>query len=190
MMDRRAFLLGAGAVSALCGIAPEAQAYANVPPGAAWRDVDPVLDLVGANTGDALKVRFHGPEGYDLDALALVNWFMRDWREDSIRTVDVDLLWGLASLRERFMRDGHDGAIWMFSAYRTRRTNQHLRDKGYRAARNSFHLEARAVDFALPGVRTRSVAEAARSLPLGGVGYYPRSGFVHIDTGPVRSWTG
>jgi uncharacterized protein YcbK (DUF882 family) len=186
-MERRHFLSGATSLIFMSGTAVS-WAEDSKALDTRWRHIDPVLDLSAPNTGDALKVRFHGSEGYDLDAIALVNWFMRDWREDSIRPVDVKLLWGLAAMRSRFMKDGHDGSINIFSGYRTRRTNDLLRRQGRGVASRSLHLQARAIDFVFPGIRTRDIAKEASSLSIGGVGHYPRSGFVHIDTGSIRSW--
>ncbi|MFA7667652.1 MAG: DUF882 domain-containing protein, partial [Burkholderiaceae bacterium] len=57
-------------------------------------------------------------------------------------------------------------------------------------ARNSFHMSGRAIDIRLPGVSLARVREAALSMQAGGVGYYPKSGFIHLDTGPVRRWRG
>jgi uncharacterized protein YcbK (DUF882 family) len=186
-MDRRHFLLGM--TGAAFGSTMASRAARAMSLDMSWRDVDPVLDLHGANTGDVLKVRFHRPEGYDLDAVALLNWVMRDWREDTMRPVDVKLLWGLAALRARFMRDGHEGTIRLLSGFRTRRTNDLLRRQGRGAAIGSLHLQARAVDFTFAGVETGEVAREAAGLEIGGVGNYPKNGFVHMDTGAVRYWS-
>lgn len=152
--------------------------------------VPPEIDMVNANTGDTIFLRFWRPEGYDPDALALADWFMRDWREDAMTQFDPRLLWGLANIRQSFMRDGHDGVLHIFSGFRTRKTNDMLRKQSAGVAGNSFHIKARAVDFMLPNVPTERIAEAATETGIGGVGQYRKSGFVHLDTGPQRFWHG
>ncbi|HYN61457.1 MAG TPA: DUF882 domain-containing protein, partial [Rubrivivax sp.] len=68
-------------------------------------------------------------------------------------------------------------------------TNTQLRQtRGGGVARNSLHMEGRAIDVRLPGVPLAELRDAAQALRVGGVGYYPDSQFVHIDTGRVRSW--
>ena len=55
-------------------------------------------------------------------------------------------------------------------------------------AKKSFHMQGKAIDVALPGRDLAKLNSAALAMKAGGVGYYPRSGFIHVDTGPVRSW--
>lgn len=152
--------------------------------------VPPEVNMVNSNTGDTIFLRFWRPEGYDPDALALADWFMRDWREDAITNFDPRLLWGLANIRHAFMQDGHDGVIQVHSGFRTPKTNEMLRRKSSGVAGNSFHLKARAVDFRLPNIPIGEVAEKALETGLGGVGQYMKSDFVHLDTGPQRFWHG
>lgn len=76
------------------------------------------------------------------------------------------------------------------STFRAPKYNLMLRKKGRQVARDSQHSHGNAVDFWLPGVATKVLRDWAWSLALGGVGYYPKSGFVHMDTGPRRKWTG
>lgn len=80
--------------------------------------------------------------------------------------------------------------VEIISGFRASKYNLNLRKKGRQVARNSQHTKGNAVDFRLVGVNTRRLRDFARALRLGGVGYYPRSGFVHVDVGPVRTWRG
>ncbi len=85
---------------------------------------------------------------------------------------------------------GHKGQVRIISGYRSPETNQALRKTGGGVAKKSYHMKGgEAIDFNLEGgVPLSKIRNAAHELRLGGVGYYPKSGFVHIDTGPVRRW--
>ena len=76
----------------------------------------------------------------------------------------------------------------MLSAYRSPQTNAVLARMSRGVARNSLHTVGQAIDIKVPGASPYQVRQVARDLGLGGVGYYPRTGFVHVDTGPVRYW--
>ena len=80
--------------------------------------------------------------------------------------------------------------ILVLSGYRSAKTNAAMRRNHRGVASNSFHIRGQAVDFQVSGVPLAKVRDAALSLNNGGVGYYPRSNFVHVDTGPVRTWVG
>ena len=153
------------------------------------RVITPELEMKNANTGERIKCTFFTSTGYDMDAIEALNWFMRDWRQKEAKQIDVRVLWALAALRRAGMQDGFHGEIRFLSGYRSRKTNDLLRRRGYGAARNSLHIDARAVDFSLPGMSVTATADYAAWLQVGGVGYYPGS-FVHIDSGSIRRWTG
>lgn len=76
------------------------------------------------------------------------------------------------------------------SGFRDPKYNLTLRKKGRQVARESEHTEGHAVDFRLPGVRIEALHKWARTLRLGGVGFYQRSGFIHVDIGRIRYWNG
>ena len=79
---------------------------------------------------------------------------------------------------------GLEKQILMTSGYRTVRTNGKISG----SALNSYHIRGQAIDFTVPGIPTSMVRDMAQRLKLGGVGYYPKKNYVHIDTGPVRTW--
>ena len=83
---------------------------------------------------------------------------------------------------------GYGGSIEVLSAYRSPSTNAWLASVSRGVARDSQHMNGNAMDIRFPGVPVFKIRQAARSLNMGGVGFYPRSGFVHLDTGPVRYW--
>jgi uncharacterized protein YcbK (DUF882 family) len=196
-MHRRQLLIGAAATALTSSIGLPALSEEGPPPARPSSRLDqlvpairPELRMFNANTNERMSTRFFGPTGYDPVEIRRINWFMRDWREGETRQVDVRLLWALAAIRQAAMKDGHDGEVRFLSGYRSRKTNDLLRRQGYGAAEDSLHIRARANDFNLPGVPVGDVAKYAEWLEVGGVGNYPRSGFIHIDSGEVRAWSG
>lgn len=151
--------------------------------------IEPSLRMVNANTGERMSATFFRDGVYDMVQLRRINWFMRDWRQARMKPFDLRLLWALSAIRHEAMRQGHSGEITILSGFRTPETNQMLRERGIGAARNSFHLQARAADFRLEGIPVAWQRDMAGWLEVGGVGYYPGA-FVHIDSGDQRSWVG
>jgi len=193
IFSRRDMFLGAAALTATLAIptAAVASRLDNLKP-----IITPELRLFNANTGERMSAVFWRDGQYVEQELRRIDWLMRDWREAEMLSVDRDLIWGLAAIREAAMRDGHNGEIRFLSGYRSRKTNDMLRNTGHGAARNSLHIKAQAIDFSLPGVPVRPISQYAEWLEMGGVGYYPGS-FIHIDTGKMfndkgqrRTWTG
>ena len=179
---RRAVVLGAVA-GLLSGLAVGARAAKLPDP-----DPEPFLLLRHLQTGEVLSSRFERWGRLDPAQTRRLEWFMRDWREGRSMPVDPDLLRFLAHLRHAAILEGHEGEILLHSGFRTRKTNEMLRRAGIMAAANSLHLRAKAADISLPGLRPSRLARVARRTGLGGVGLY--SGFVHVDTGRPRHWTG
>ena len=173
---RRALVLGA-----VAGLLSGSAAWAADRP-------EPFLSLRHASTGETLSSRFERRGRLDRAQARRLEWFMRDWREGRSMPVDPMLLRFLACIRHFAVREGHDGEIVLHSGFRTKSTNDMLRRAGLGAARNSLHLVAKAADISLAGIRPSIVAAAARRAGLGGVGRY--RGFVHVDTGRPRHWTG
>lgn len=176
LTTRRGFLrLGAGAI--LGGVAlPHPAATAGRP---RW------VSLYAVHTGEAVSAEYAAGERYHPDALEAISWLLRDHRTDEAYPVDpgvLDVLHGVADLLETRT------AFHVVSGYRSRATNEWKRRLGHGVAENSYHLSGRAVDVFLPGRDLARLRRAALSLEAGGVGYYPRSGFVHLDTGPIRRW--
>lgn len=208
-MQRRDFLASMIATAALAGIPGLAAAQGDRhlegtedegpitygPPSRAGSNldrlvnaIDPVLDLHNAHTDEMIRVRFFTASGYDMDALTALNRIMRDWRENESPPIDPRLYWGLAATRLSAMKEGHEGKQIILSGYRSPRTNEMLRRTGHKAASNSFHLKAQAVDFTMPGIPQDRVGGFVEWLGVGGTGYYPRNHFTHMDSGPIRSW--
>ncbi len=178
MIDRRAFLkksiwLGAGLT-----LSPAELFALKIP-------VDKTLKLYNIHTGEHLKVTYWAKDQYVLGELERVNYFLRDFRTGEIQMMDVkllDLLYAIQLIRDT------NRPFQVISGYRSPKTNEMLRKKSEGVAKNSFHLKARAIDINLPGTELKDLRKLAMFLRRGGVGYYPRSGFMHIDTGPIRYW--
>ncbi|MDQ2694240.1 MAG: DUF882 domain-containing protein, partial [Pseudomonadota bacterium] len=117
-------------------------------------------------------------------SLKEISWALRDHRTDEVMAIDPRLIDLMHALQVKMGRKPLD----VLSGYRSQETNVMLRQHSRRVAKNSFHTKGRAVDLCIPGCDLTDLCQAARELNGGGVGYYPRSGFVHIDTGPVRYW--
>lgn len=144
------------------------------------------LRLYNLHTGEHLNVVYRIGNQYQPAGVQQLDEFLRDWRTDSVRDYDVrefDLLHALL-----LKLNDPNGVIDIVCGYRTARTNEWLRDHGHAVALHSQHIQAKAIDIRVPGFSAAAVRNAALSLHRGGVGYYPRSNFVHVDVGPVRRW--
>jgi uncharacterized protein YcbK (DUF882 family) len=144
------------------------------------------IGLVHAHTGERVDATYWQRGAYDQLEVARLNAFMRDWRTDEIIGMDpklYDILWSLGQ------SIGRDPEFTVLSAYRSRATNEMLIRTGHTGvARDSLHMYGKAVDITLPGSPLATLHRAAVALQAGGVGYYPSSNFVHVDTGRVRTW--
>lgn len=114
-----------------------------------------------------------------------LNSFLRDFRTGEVHPIDLRLITMLVDIKNA---TGSDGVFEIFSGYRSPRTNTKLRTKSNGVARKSLHLEGRALDIRISDVPLYRLRNAAVALHQGGVGYYPKSDFVHIDTGDIRQW--
>jgi uncharacterized protein YcbK (DUF882 family) len=143
------------------------------------------LLLHNTHTGETGRCIFAAPGGYLADGLARANRLLRDHRTGDVHTIDPALLDLLHDLAENL-----DVApeFEIISGYRSPTTNALLRRHSRGVARRSYHMEGKAVDVRLRGVELSRLHRAALALGRGGVGLYSASGFVHMDTGPVRAW--
>lgn len=184
-LNRRKFL-GFGAVAAAAALTPLRAHAASVAPAkkAAVRS----LSFFNTHTGERLKTTYCCDGQYEPAALEQINHILRDWRVDKVKPIDpklLDLLHELSGTLET------DTPFHIISGYRSPVTNAALRTKGGAhtgVATQSLHMVGKAIDIRVPGVKLDHLRGAARSLKLGGVGYYPSSNFVHVDTGRVRFW--
>jgi uncharacterized protein YcbK (DUF882 family) len=139
------------------------------------------------HTGERLRTVYWADGGYVPDALAEVDYILRDFRAEKVHPIDPRLVDLLHALHRSLDTQEPFGVI---SGYRTPRTNAMLAAHSRGVALHSMHIEGKAVDIRVPGRSTRAVRDAALALQGGGVGYYPVSRFVHVDVGRVRRWRG
>jgi uncharacterized protein YcbK (DUF882 family) len=174
--SRRRFVATcAGSLVALGATAPGEAAVST-------RDVA----LHNMHTGETVRTVYFANGRYVRGGLRTIDHVLRDWRTGEIIEMDpkvVDILY----LLQRELDP--DGPLEVVCGYRSPATNAMLRRRSRAVARHSLHMRGMAVDFRLPNQPVRVLHEAAVGLKAGGVGYYPRSGFVHVDCGPVRYWT-
>jgi uncharacterized protein YcbK (DUF882 family) len=147
------------------------------------------LRLYNLHTGESLSVVYWRNGRYMPSALAQLDYFLRDWRTNTVASMSVetlDLLWELH--REL----GSKQPINVISGFRSAQTNALLKRIGRHVAVESEHVRGRAIDVQFPDVPLKLLRDRALVHQAGGVGYYPAGsgGFVHIDSGRVRHWPG
>lgn len=143
------------------------------------------LALVSLHTGESIQRTYWADGRYLDDMLAEFAHVLRDHRNGETRPIDPRLLDQLHDLREKI---GLLQPFRVISGYRSPASNAMLHERSIGVASNSLHLQGRAIDISAPGVALERVRAAALAAHVGGVGYYPRSGFVHLDTGRPRVW--
>jgi uncharacterized protein YcbK (DUF882 family) len=147
------------------------------------------LNLHHLHTGESLSVVYRIGDTYIPSAMAELNHFLRDHRTQEASHYDPKEFDLLHNLMVRLGRPL--GEIDVVCGYRTPWSNNFLRSRSANTgvAKNSQHMQAKAIDIRVPGVATSALRDVALSLQAGGVGYYPVSQFVHVDVGPVRQWS-
>lgn len=145
---------------------------------------DRQLSFFHTHTGESLNLTYRQDGSYLPDSLAAIDHLLRDFRTGEIHAIDVALLDLLEGLREL-----SGGSVYeVISGYRSPVTNAMLRQRDGQVAQRSLHMQGQAIDVRLRGVATNRLREAALAMRAGGVGYYPESDFIHVDTGRVRFW--
>lgn len=161
-------------------------ALAAAPVMARARSTEPrVLTFSHLHTGERLEVEYFSAGNYLPDALSEVNRLLRDFRTGDIGTMDPALLDLLHALRAR---TGSRQPYEIISGYRSPATNRMLHERSNGVATKSLHMSGQAIDIRVADVPLAGLRQAALALQRGGVGYYPGSNFVHVDTGRVRAW--
>lgn len=178
----RRSLLKAGMMMALTGGLSARSAFA------AFEQEKPAvrgLAFYNLHTGESLKTDYWAEGVYLSDALADINHILRDYRNDQVLPIEprlLDLLHGLRNTLDTTR------PIQIISGYRSPATNALLAAHSDGVAKGSLHMQAKAIDLHVEGVPLDDLRRAAIALNGGGVGYYPKSNFVHVDIGRVRTW--
>ncbi len=146
-----------------------------------------VMSLLNLYTNENIEAVYWEGGQYIPEALSEINYIFRDHRTEEMTDISPDLLDLLYSIQLKLKSKE---PLQIVSGYRTPRSNALLRKIRRGVARNSLHMYGKAADIRLEGYSIKDIRHAALSCTAGGVGYYPRSNFVHVDVGLVRYWRG
>ncbi|MHA1942514.1 MAG: YcbK family protein [Candidatus Hodarchaeales archaeon] len=181
-ISRRKFI-SMGLITAASGIMP----YKSI---AAVKDVllpERTLCFYNLYTKETIEAVYWREGRYIPEGLDGLNHILRDLRTGRVKTMDRKLLNLLFALQQEL---GSNEPFHIISGYRTRESNALLRKNKKGVAKYSLHIYGKAVDIRVPDCRLRDVRRAAMKMKGGGVGYYPRSNFIHVDVGNIRYWWG
>lgn len=178
LFSRREFIRLAGSGLVVASLAPRL-AQASYP------DKPRTIAMNNLHTGESLESCYFNGQDYVASELGRLNHICRDFRRNEVFAMDKNLFEQINQIQTLL---GTQAEVQIISGYRSPATNEALRSKSSGVAKKSFHMLGQALDFRLDGVKLSHVREAAMTLKAGGVGYYPKSNFVHIDTGPSRAW--
>ena len=181
--DRRTFLRGGLCALAALGVWMPDLANASAPATMAIKGRE--MKIITAHPGEKLVGENWHNGKYLPDAFGAIKSVMKDHRSGEVYPIDPRLMDIMYVLQHR-LENYH--AFEILSGYRSEKTNAKLRGRSRGVARHSLHMTGQACDLELPGTSLSAVRAAAIKLNSGGVGYYPRSDFVHVDTGRVRHW--
>ncbi len=177
-LSRRRFLtLGAGAALAL----------AAGPVLAAAAQGERRLAFLNLHTGESLKATYWQDGQYVDEELAAINHVLRDYRVSEVGNMDPQLLDMLYVVQQKIALTQ---PFQVISGYRSPKTNAMLHRTTSGVAKQSRHMRGQAIDIRLPGNGLKHLLQAAHEIRAGGVGYYPKSSFIHLDIGPYRTWQG
>lgn len=144
------------------------------------------LAIKNPHTGDSLNLTYFEKGEYLSEALDEISYLLRDYRTGDVHPIDPGLLDQLHELKQ--MLDLNQ-PFHVICGYRSPATNAQLHAEHAGVASNSFHMYGRAVDVRIEGYKLRDAYHAAIAMHSGGVGYYPESNFIHLDTGTFRTWS-
>ncbi|MBI3344244.1 MAG: DUF882 domain-containing protein [Gammaproteobacteria bacterium] len=179
-LTRRHFLK-LGAFAGMASLAPF-KSFAGVHPAAL---PERALGLYNTHTGEQIKTVYCANGEYIPSALAEINHILRDHRNEQVGAMDPQLLDLLHSISARL--DSRQ-PFHVISGFRSKETNAMLAERSGGVAKHSLHMQGLAIDIRVPGCDLAVLRKTAVALQGGGVGYYPRSDFVHVDVGRVRYW--
>ncbi len=181
LLSRRQVLTGiAGAAATL--VLPKKPAFAEeVLP---WNEVRK-LRFSHTHTGEKMDITYFAGGDYVPEGLERANYLLRDHRNNQEKNMDPKLLDQMIALQRTL---GSEGTFEIISGYRSPETNRMLRRRSRNVAKKSFHLKGQAIDIRLTDVDLQTLRSAAVEMHAGGVGIYRGADFLHLDTGPERTW--
>lgn len=180
MHHRRQFLQQAASL----GVAGLAASL--ISPAASAAGEERTLRVYNIHTGEMVNSTFWADGRYIDEEIQALDYLARDHRANQTIALQRQLYQNMYQLQQLF--SSHE-PLYVISGYRAPKTNAGLRHASDGVAEHSLHMQGRAIDIRIPGVSHRHLHKAALAMASGGVGYYPKSGFIHIDTGRVRHWT-
>ena len=186
MLAVRKNYLGLWVAGAMLFLIALGAAHAQAPGTTSATAAEHSLQLYNTHTNEKIDIVYRRGDQYIQSALAKLDYFLRDHNTNEVRHFDPRLYDILSDLTASVGHPG--GEIDIVCGYRTTSTNAALREHTNGVAKNSLHIQAEAIDLRMPGVNTLKLRKAALALARGGVGYYPHSDFIHVDTGRVRQW--
>jgi uncharacterized protein YcbK (DUF882 family) len=176
---RRRFLqIGLGATASLA----MPNAFATV-----LKQPERSIALLNLHTGEQVKATYWAEGQYQADELEVIHRVLRDHRTGDIHAIDENLIDILNLLHQKM--NGKQ-PFHVISGYRSPKTNAMLNKNSSGVAKKSLHMQGKAIDIRLPGRQLSELRKMAQNMKVGGVGFYPGSEFIHLDTGRVRSWNG
>lgn len=180
-MPRRRFLKFLAASSAVAMSVPNI-ASASI---AKQKSISRTIAFNNLHTDEKISLTYFENGRYITDALREIDNVLRDHRTDEVRSMDPNLLNYLYELQSAL---DTKKSIDIISGYRSPTSNKELRSKSGGVAKHSKHMLGKAIDIRIEGINPRNIRDAAISIRQGGVGYYARSQFIHLDTGSIRNW--
>ncbi|MDJ0780548.1 MAG: DUF882 domain-containing protein [Desulfosarcinaceae bacterium] len=180
-LDKRRFLKRTLQAGLLCTLPSPLQAA--LLPGEA--QAPRKLAFYNIHTREFVETYYYDRGDYLPSGLARINRVLRDHRTGEVTPIDLKLLDTLYLIRCKL---GDCGTFSVISGYRSPATNAMLRRVTSGVAKNSYHMQGKAIDIRLRGCPTPKLRDVCIQARAGGVGYYPKSNFVHMDVGPVRCW--
>ena len=143
------------------------------------------MSFRNAHTGESFSGVYRVGDQYLQDAFKQINTVLRDFRTRQSYPMDPRVIVILYTVQRM---TGQSRPLEIISGYRSPKTNNMLRNTSTGVAKKSYHMSGQAIDFRMEDFSTKRLRDIAKSLGAGGVGYYSKSNFVHVDTGDVRSW--
>lgn len=181
LLTRRSFLKSGAAVLSLSALI----SVTGTTPALAFGDGMYSVAFNNQRSGDTFSGVYRVGDKYLPQAFERINYVMRDVRADEVFPMDPRVIDIIALVHKHLEADE---PYTMLSGYRSPNTNANLRSNSEGVAKRSLHMSGQAIDVRLGEISARNIREAAINLGAGGVGFYPRSGFVHMDSGAFRTW--